>query len=145
METAIYSSNDLSKSDKDQIIALKSHCFSYTKKTSVMMWDKYDRLATHILVFNEGNEIVGYGRACAPNTFLKEASFSRICVYSSFEGVGIGKDIIAKAIELISINNKTVNIIVRRELINYYKDLGFKYISRDSINKNYYLMGKLCE
>lgn len=122
------------------IISLKEKSFAYSQNIQVMAWDKYDNDAIHILLKYD-DEFAGYVRVCESDTFLLEASFSRVCVDEKFRGRKLGIAVVLEAMKIIHRKyGHTCQIVVRFHMIEFYKKLDFFLQPQGKINKHYYLM-----
>ena len=86
--------------------------------------DEFDQTATHALAYQDA-QCIGTGRL----VYLVEDQYQigRMAVMAQFRGAGIGKQILAKLVELaISQGAKTIILHAQLTAIPFYEKQGFK-------------------
>lgn len=87
-------------------------------------WDGLDEAAQHLLAFSNAGEVIGCAR------LLAEGSIGRMAVLKPWRGLGVGRALLDKAIELFRQKNiKTVRLSAQMHAIPFYKKAGFEICS----------------
>ncbi len=86
--------------------------------------DEFDLTATHVLAYQD-TQCIGTGRLV--NLGDSQTQIGRMAVLAQFRGMGIGKQILEKLVELaISQGAKTIILHAQLTAIPFYEKLGFK-------------------
>lgn len=94
-------------------------------------WDEFDAQAIHLLALDEKNQPIGCAR------ILKHGRVGRMAVVKSWRGSGLGKALIAKAIEICRrLNMPKINISSQTHAIKFYEKAGFVVTSEAYIDAN---------
>ena len=86
--------------------------------------DEFDPTATHALAY-QGTQCIGTGRLV--DFGGGQTQIGRMAVLAGFRGIGIGKQILEKLVELaISQGAKTIILHAQLSAIPFYEKLGFQ-------------------
>ena len=87
-------------------------------------WDELDAKATHILAVSNQNQAIGCARIIGNKV-------GRMAVLKEWRGLGVGKAILAMAIETCKKNGeKTIKLSAQTHAIDFYKKASFSVTSR---------------
>ena len=115
--------SDLSKDDVYAILKLRQEVFVVEQQCCYLDADSIDQYSRHLMILDD-NVIVSYMRIIPKEKLYKEVSFGRILVKKTHRGIGLGKEIVNKAIDLCLIEDKII-ISAQSYLKRFYEDLGF--------------------
>jgi predicted GNAT family N-acyltransferase len=94
-------------------------------------WDELDAVAIHLLALDTKNLPIGCAR------ILKHGRVGRMAVVKSWRGTGLGKALLAKAIEICRrLNMPKINISSQTHAIQFYEKAGFIVTSGAYIDAN---------
>lgn len=124
--------NELSTVELYEILKARSQIFILEQKMHCQDMDSVDYNARHFYTEKNG-EILAYLRA-----FYTDNSTVRIGrVLSTTHGIGLGTDIMRRAIDDIKKNMKCQKICLdsQKHAISFYEKLGFKVVSNEFLEE----------
>lgn len=118
--------SELSTSELYDLLQLRSEVFVVEQKCAYQDLDGKDKEALH-LIGKINEDTVAYARLFAPGISYKEAAIGRVVVSEKARGKEYGKELMKKAIECISTEYNTDEIIIsaQKYLEKFYTELGF--------------------
>jgi len=94
-------------------------------------WDSYDATAIHLLAFDEKHQPIACTR------ILQTGRVGRMAVFKAWRGVGVGKALLLKAVEICKKSNfKQVILSSQTHAVAFYEKAGFEVISEAYIDVN---------
>lgn len=94
--------------------------------------DGLDKFCTHLLMYNDDENLTGYLRIVPDGKKFEQVSLGRIVVRKKNRGQGYGKKLIKKGLSMaVSLQGTGSEVIIEAQahLEEYYQKLGFKTIS----------------
>lgn len=132
MKFTVKNFEELTTGELYEILRARSQVFMLEQNIHCQDMDGVDRNSRHFF-FEENGEIQGYLRA-----FYTDDSTVRIGrVLTTRRGVGIGADIMRRAIEDIRENMpcKTIHIDAQKQAVGFYEKLGFQRVSGEFLEE----------
>jgi ElaA protein len=126
-----HSFDDLSLVQLQAMFALRQDVFIIEQDCPYPDIDGKDQQAFHLLAWLD-NQLVATLRVFESyHQYQNMASIGRICTHQSIRKDGVGRVLVAKAIEFIEENypNKSIQIGAQHYLKGFYEEFGFKRIS----------------
>jgi len=94
-------------------------------------WDDQDEKAVHLLAFDEQEKAV----ACA--RLLDNGSIGRMAVSKQWRGKGVGKALLAAAVEYFQAQNfQRITLSAQQHAITFYEQAGFEVSSEPYLDAN---------
>ena len=126
--------SELSLTELYEILKARSQIFIVEQNMHCQDIDGIDQKARHFFIEEDGN-ILAYLRAFYENESKNVVRIGR--VLSITHGVGLGADIMRKAIEDIKKNMKCKKICLdsQKHAIGFYEKLGFKTVSSEFLEE----------
>ena len=123
--------NQLSLDELYDILKVRLEVFSVEQNCPYQDCDGHDRDCLHLFGV-EKNEIVAYSRIAGHGVIYPEASIGRVLTSKPHRGVGLGKELFKKSLEVLEANySGPVKIMAQSYLIKFYNDFGFKVVSEE--------------
>lgn len=124
-KTSVFSFSDLSPEMLYEILKLRQDVFVVEQTCPYEDMDNLDQNALHLLMISE-NTLAAYCRILTEHSDLSFPAVGRIVVHPSQRGKGLGKLIIAKALDLIKSRGHVSAVIEAQEHLEpYYSSIGF--------------------
>lgn len=121
--------DDLSSMDLYMMLKLRQDIFIIEQDCIYNDLDNYDPLCEHLLL-KDGTNVVACARIVPENTKFNQLSIGRVAVHKEYRRQGLGKEMMLKALEVLSKKNiDTVIIEAQSYLMAFYESLGFHKIS----------------
>ncbi|MGL4980637.1 MAG: GNAT family N-acetyltransferase [Fusobacteriaceae bacterium] len=130
MEIVIKKFEELSAMELYEILKVRSEVFVVEQNCPYLDPDGKDLTSEHIIV-RENLEIIAYARILKPGVSYDESSIGRVLTVEKARGRGLGKELIQKAVQHITMvwNEKKIRISGQAYLLDFYKNLGFNSVS----------------
>lgn len=125
----------LTAGDLYQVMKLRQQVFVVEQHCIYEDLDDLDEGAWHLIgwrVETGGSRTIdAYLRVLGPGVRYKEFSMGRIVVSQGARGTGLGKELVAKGISLISekLSGNAIRISAQHHLEGFYSEYGFERIS----------------
>ena len=116
--------SDLSKDLLYQILKIRQEVFVIEQNCNYLDADSEDQYSYHLIGFKNGI-IVAYMRIVNPGRVYEYLSFGRILVKKEYRGLGLGYQLVQKALDLFSTKNPSIIMSAQLYLINFYKKFNF--------------------
>lgn len=110
---------------------LKARCevFIVEQNCPYLDTDSLDFDSIHIFAV-QGGEIAAYCRITPKGTRFSEVSIGRIITTAGFRGMGLGKELMRRAIDYIAeTEEKSIRISAQAYLKGFYESFGFRVVS----------------
>jgi ElaA protein len=123
----IKSFEELTASEIYDILSLRDLVFVVEQKCIYLDADGRDRMAYHVMGFDQSQILVAYCRLFAPGYVYEEASIGRVVTHPSVRGTGLGKELMSLAIDQIGrlFHAHKIKISGQLYLKEFYQNLGF--------------------
>lgn len=120
-----------------EILKIRNEVFIVEQKCPYQDCDGKDEKSYHLYLQNEG-KIIAYLRILKRGVSYDEISIGRVLVHKNYRGKGIAREMLIKAINFIETNlkEKEIRIQAQSYLLNFYRSLGFKEISKKYLEDN---------
>ncbi|MGM0635731.1 MAG: GNAT family N-acetyltransferase [Bacteroidota bacterium] len=127
MNTIIKKFSELSIQQLYEILQLRSEVFVVEQDCVYQDIDGQDQTALHILIY-ENEDLVGYARIFAPETYAQKASIGRVVVREKYRLKNYGHLLINKSIDAVEqyFSTKEIELSAQQYLINFYESHGFR-------------------
>lgn len=120
---------DLSAFDLYQMLKLRQDIFIIEQECIYDDIDNIDPICEHLLL-KDGDLTIACTRIVPAGNKFDNPSIGRIAVQKNYRKRGIGKEMIQKALEILSTKNAEIVIIEAQSyLLDFYKSLGFQKVS----------------
>ena len=128
----IKSFSDLTKEELYNILSLRSEVFIVEQNCAYQDIDQKDQFALHVFL-KKNNQIIAYTRIFKPNDYFEYSSIGRVVVLKKERASKIGSQIMSFSIKKIEeiFNETKIKISAQKNLINFYKKLGFLVIGEE--------------
>jgi ElaA protein len=121
--------NKLSPADVYNILKLRQDVFIIEQNCIYDDIDGIDLFSEHVMIYDE-NILAAYSRIVPAGAKFDEISIGRIVVHPQYRGMGLGKEIVNKSLDILGKREaKCVTIEAQCYLENFYRSLGFEKIS----------------
>lgn len=110
------------------ILKLRQDVFVIEQQCIYPDIDDADKTAFHLFAYSEeGEGICAYLRIFSPQVKAREVSMGRILTSEASRGTGLGKVLVAKAIEVIEreFPDQAIKISAQEYLVQFYVDFNF--------------------
>lgn len=113
-----------------EVLRLRQEIFIIEQKCIYDDIDGKDGDCSHLLLFSDSSELIGYLRIVPPKVKFEEVSLGRIVVRKEYRKQGLGKILIERGIELAR-NGKQIQVKIEAQahLERYYARFGFATVS----------------
>lgn len=103
-----------------QVFVLEQRCF-------YLDVDDIDKKSLHLFAVNEDGEILAYARLIPPGVVYDEPSFGRVLTRQDMRGTGLGRQLVAKAIEVMEqeFHTTAIKISAQSQLEKFYNAYRF--------------------
>lgn len=130
MEWQIKHYNELSKDKLYRIIKLRIDVFVVEQNCPYPECDNKDQDSHHIYAIKD-DDIVAYARILPKGISYSEVSIGRVLVNEKYRGIGLGKELIIRAIKYVKeeLKEDEIRISAQEYLLDFYKILGFEQVS----------------
>lgn len=120
-----------------EILKIRNEVFIVEQKCPYQDCDGKDKKSYH-LYFQDGGKIIAYLRILKKGVSYDEISIGRVLVLKNYRGKGIAREMLLKAINFVelNLNEKEIKIQAQTYLVNFYRSLGFKEISKEYLEDN---------
>jgi len=118
----------LSVDELYQILKIRQEVFIIEQDCNYLDADGLDQYSQHLLCYKQA-ELIGYMRIYIKPDNLTHISFGRILVKKQFRGMGLGKELVQRAINLYAgLKNILISMSAQVYLIRFYEELGFNMV-----------------
>jgi ElaA protein len=123
--------SDLSATQLYAILKVRSEVFVVEQNCVYQDIDGLDLECLHLIAWTSNQQVAAYLRILPPGLKYEEVSIGRVVSSNVARGTGIGKQLMAKAMELIARTypGKAVRIQAQAYLENFYQSFGFITVS----------------
>ena len=120
-----------------EILKIRNEVFIVEQKCPYQDCDGKDK-KSYNLYFQDGGKIIAYLRILKKGVSYDEISIGRVLVLKNYRGKGIAREMLLKAINFVelNLNEKEIKIQAQTYLVNFYRSLGFKEISKEYLEDN---------
>ena len=121
--------SSLSTDELYQILRIRQEVFVIEQDCNYLDADNLDQDSAHLLCYKQ-DVLISYMRIYFNADNVNEISFGRILVKQQFRGMGIGKELIQRGIDLNSnsFKKRIVSMSAQVYLIKFYESLGFQSV-----------------
>jgi ElaA protein len=118
--------SELSVRDSYAIMAARAEVFIVEQQCAFQDLDGLDLDAQHLVVWS-GSELAAYLRLLAPGVKYAERSIGRVITTAAFRGTGLGRALMARALEHLDSSFPThpLRIGAQARLAAFYESFGF--------------------
>ena len=112
------------------ILQLRNEVFVVEQNCVFQDADDKDQDCWHLMAWID-DRLAGYTRLVPANVSYPEASIGRVVTFPKMRKTGIGKQIVAKSIEMINVlwNKQPIRIGAQLYLKKFYESFGFQQCS----------------
>lgn len=123
--------SDLSAAQLYAILKLRSEVFVVEQNCVYQDIDGLDLACLHLIAWAEDQQVAAYLRVVPPGLKYAEVSLGRVVSSQAARGTGIGKQLLAKALELVEKIHPGVAVRIQAQayLENFYQAFGFITVS----------------
>ena len=121
---------DISGEEMHEILATRQSVFIVEQKCVYQDADELDRGSWHLLGRSVDGTIIAYGRVNFPGSRHREPSLGRILTSKDARGLGAGREVVRRCLELCKRQYPELNIRISAQiyLIDFYSDFGFQEV-----------------
>lgn len=121
--------SSLSIDELYQILRIRQEVFVIEQDCNYLDADNLDKDSDHLLCYKQ-DVLIAYMRIYINPNNVNKLSFGRILVRKRFRGMGLGKELVQRGIDLNSdsLKNRVISMSAQVYLIKFYEELGFKII-----------------
>lgn len=120
--------DNLSIDELYQILRIRQEVFIIEQDCNYLDADNLDKDSQHVLCYNH-DELIAYMRIYTKPHNLTQISFGRILVKKEFRGIGLGKELVQRGVNLYSeLENIVISMSAQVYLIKFYEELGFEIV-----------------
>ena len=136
-ELKIIRHSDISLSELDSVISIKSTAWSYTYEKQLDWIEKnLTKTDLHLMLLSSNN-IIGYLNIINIEVTINFINFQiygigNVCVRD--KGVGIGQELMKQANEYITNTKKNGLLFCKPQLINFYSKAGWILVEKNRVN-----------
>lgn len=132
MSWIVKSFGELTNIELYNILKLRVDIFVVEQNCAYPEIDGKDIECLHLMK-KDGEEIVAYTRLLPPGVSYEQASIGRVIVNPHYRKQKVGKELLAKSIELVQEKFKTniIKIQAQSYLLSFYSSFGFVAISEE--------------
>ncbi|QIY84522.1 ElaA protein [Epilithonimonas bovis DSM 19482] len=129
--------DELSTEELYQIIRARVDVFVVEQNCPYQDLDNYDQLAIHLWAEKDA-EVMAYCRIFDKAIKYPETSIGRVITTQKARGTGLGRQLIAYAVQIIENRLKTQDIRISAQdyLIKFYSDFGFRDTGKKYLEDN---------
>ena len=129
--------NDLTTNELYEILRLRSEVFVVEQDCVYDDCDNKDQKAHHLFL-EDNNKIIAGLRILNKGVSYDEISIGRVVVSKEYRKKGISREMMRKAIDFIenNLNENEIRISAQAYLVNFYKSIGFKEVSKEYLEDN---------
>lgn len=108
------------------ILQLRCRIFVVEQRCLFVDPDGYDQRCLHGMLYR-GEALIGYARVVPPSVIYPEASIGRVSSEPKLRGLGIGREVMAKALQICSerFPGVPIRLMAQYYLLDFYKSYGF--------------------
>jgi len=119
----------LSTDELYQILRIRQEVFVIEQDCNYLDADNLDKESEHLLCYKQ-DVLIAYMRIYLNADNVNEISFGRILVKQQFRGMGIGKELVQRGIDVNSnsFKKRIVSMSAQVYLIKFYEVLGFQSV-----------------
>lgn len=138
MEWQLKTFEELSTAELYRIMQLRLSVFCVEQNCAYQDADGKDLKCSHLSGFNESGELIAYSRIVPPGISFPEVSIGRVISSASARGLGAGKALMQKSMDVIKqhYGNVPVRIGAQCYLIKFYSSFGFEISGEEYLEDN---------
>ena len=121
--------NDLSKDELYAILKIRQEVFIIEQNCNYLDADSFDQVSQHLTCYKQ-SELIAYMRIVPEGEIYPNISFGRILVKQKFRKIGLGKEIIQRAINVFP-EDTTIVMSAQLYLTQLYENFGFKITGKE--------------
>ena len=121
--------HDLSKDELYDILKIRQEVFIIEQNCNYLDADSFDQVSQHLTCYKQ-SELIAYMRIVPEGEIYPNISFGRILVKKKFRKIGLGKEIIQRAINVFP-EDTTIVMSAQLYLTQLYENFGFKIIGKE--------------
>ncbi len=120
-----------------KILKIRNEVFIVEQNCAYQDCDDKDKKSYHLYLEDKG-EIISYLRILEKGISFDEVSIGRVLVNKNYRSIGIAREMMIKAIDIIEqiLNETEIKIQAQSYLVNFYGSLGFKQTSKEYLEDN---------
>lgn len=120
-----------------KILKIRNEVFIVEQQCAYEDCDGKDENSYHLYLEDNG-EIISYLRILKKGVSYDEVSIGRVLVNKNYRGRGIAREMMTRAINFIEENLKETDMKIQAQayLVDFYKSLGFKEVSKEYLEDN---------
>ena len=115
-----------------QILRVRQEVFVIEQDCNYLDADNLDKYSVHLLCYKK-DILIAYVRIYTNPNNSSEVSFGRILVKKKFRGMGLGKELVQRGINLNvdSLKNRVISMSAQVYLVKFYEKLGFRILGKE--------------
>ena len=121
--------NNLSTNELYRILKIRQEVFIIEQNCNYLDADSFDQVSQHLTCY-KNSELIAYMRIVPEGEIYPNISFGRILVKQKFRKIGLGKEIIQRAINVFP-EDTTIVMSAQLYLTQLYENFGFKIIGKE--------------
>ncbi|NTS76315.1 GNAT family N-acetyltransferase [Catenovulum sp. SM1970] len=125
--------NELNINELYEILRVRQEVFTVEQNCVYQDADQSDQLSHHLFTYDEKQpeRIIAYARIVKPGIKYREAAIGRVLTSELVRGTGMGKKLMAQAVEQTTAlyPKDGIRISAQQHLANYYQAFGFEQVS----------------
>lgn len=120
------------------ILQLRNDVFVLEQACLYQDADGKDKECYHLSAIDEEKNLIAYCRILPPGLSYTEASIGRVLTAGNQRKLGMGKELMERAIvsTLLQFKCNTIRISAQEYLVTFYQNLGFKAIGNSYLEDN---------
>jgi len=107
------------------ILKTRQEVFVIEQQCNYLDADNLDQCSRHLMGFQDG-KLVAYMRIVDKDALYDHVSLGRILVIKEYRGIGLGRELMDKSIELVGVNKQSIVMSAQSYLIEFYQNFDFK-------------------
>jgi ElaA protein len=120
-ETFVLKPEQISFFDAVNIFRLRTEVFCTEQRCWYIDPDEYDLISTHILIYTDSKQLVGYARVYEKND---KYIIGRVCTHLLYRKEGLGRKLMKTAIQQCP-KGSTIYLQAQAYLKSFYESFGF--------------------
>lgn len=120
------------------LMRLRSEVFVIEQQCIYMDADGKDLYCTHVMGMDEHNNLIAYSRIVPAGISFHEVSIGRVLSSNKDRGIGAGKELMHKSIDVINnlYGNVPIRIGAQSYLKKFYEKFDFVVVSKEYLEDN---------
>ena len=117
------------------ILKTRQEVFILEQQCNYLDADNLDQCSRHLMGLQDG-KLIAYMRIVNKDALYDHISLGRILVIKEYRGMGLGCELMNKAIELIAVDKESIVMSAQSYLIEFYQNFGFQTIGDQYLEDN---------